>query len=53
MLVFDDEQRLVGVTALDIADGEIKAISSVANPDKLGHLGEPLGNLGSLIDSKR
>ena len=39
VLVFDDEQRLIGVTALEIADGEIKAISSVANPDKLGHLG--------------
>ena len=52
-LVFDAEQRLIGVTALDIADGEIKAVSSVANPDKLRHLGAPVGNLGSLIDSKR
>jgi RNA polymerase sigma-70 factor (TIGR02957 family) len=51
-LVFDDRQRLVGVTALEIADGEIKAIRSVANPDKLGHLG-PVGNLGRLIESKR
>jgi RNA polymerase sigma-70 factor (ECF subfamily) len=50
-LVFDDRQRLVGVTALEIADGEIKAIRSVANPDKLGHLG-PVGNLGWLIKSK-
>jgi RNA polymerase sigma-70 factor (ECF subfamily) len=53
LLVFDGEQRLIGVTALDIADGEIKAISSVANPDKLQHLGAPVGNLGSVIDSKR
>jgi RNA polymerase sigma-70 factor (TIGR02957 family) len=51
-LVFDDHQRLVGVTALEIADGEIKAIRSVANPDKLAHLG-PVGNLGRLIKSKR
>jgi RNA polymerase sigma-70 factor (ECF subfamily) len=51
-LFFDSRQRLVGVTALEIADGEIKAIRSVANPDKLGHLG-PVGNLGWLIDSKR
>jgi RNA polymerase sigma-70 factor (TIGR02957 family) len=51
ILVFDDRQRLVGVTALEIADGEIKAIRSVANPDKLGHLG-PVGNLGWLIRSK-
>ncbi len=53
LLVFDDAQRLVGVTALDIADGEIKAISSVANPDKLRHLGAPVGNLGTLINSRR
>jgi RNA polymerase sigma-70 factor (TIGR02957 family) len=49
-LVFDDRQRLVGVTALEIADGEIKAIRSVANPDKLAHLG-PVGNLGWVIRS--
>ena len=52
-LVFDAEQRLVGVTALSIADGEIKAVSSVSNPDKLRHLGAPVGNLGTLINSKR
>lgn len=51
-LVFDSRQRLVGVTALDIADGEIKAISSIANPDKLRHLGAPVGNLGWVIRSK-
>ena len=51
MLVFDDRRRLVAVTALEIADGEIKAIRSVANPDKLGHLG-PVGNLGWVIRSK-
>jgi hypothetical protein len=28
ILVFDDRQRLVGVTALEIATGEIKAIRS-------------------------
>jgi len=48
LLVFDDRRRLVVVTALEIAGGEIKAIRSVANPDKLGHLG-PVGNLGWLI----
>ena len=52
ILVFDDRERLIGVTALEIADGEIKAIRSISNPDKLGHLG-PVGNLGWVIDSKR
>ena len=51
-LFFDRQQRLIGVMALDIADGEIKAIGSIANPDKLRHLG-PVGDLGTLIDSKR
>ena len=51
-LVFDSQQRLIGVTALDIAAGEIKAIGSVANPDKLKHLG-PVGNLGWVIRSAR
>jgi hypothetical protein len=51
-LIFDSRERLVGVTALEIADGEIKAISSVANPEKLTHLGR-VGNLGWLLDSQR
>jgi len=51
-LILDSRERLVGVTALEIADGEIKAISSVANPEKLTHLGR-VGNLGWLLDSKR
>jgi RNA polymerase sigma-70 factor (ECF subfamily) len=47
-LFFDSRQQLVGVAALDIADGEIKSIGSIANPDKLRHLG-PVGDLGSLL----
>jgi hypothetical protein len=50
--LFRPQQRLIGVTALDIADGEIKAIGSIANPDKLRHLG-PIGNLGWVIRSER
>jgi RNA polymerase sigma-70 factor (ECF subfamily) len=51
-LIFDDRERLVGVTSLEITGGEITAIRSVANPEKLGHLG-PVGNLGSLIKRRR
>jgi RNA polymerase sigma-70 factor (TIGR02957 family) len=50
-LFYDDRQRLVGVTALDIADGEIKRISTIANPDKLRHLG-PVGNLGWVLSRR-
>jgi RNA polymerase sigma-70 factor (ECF subfamily) len=51
-LVFDAQQLLIGVMALDVADGQITSISSIANPDKLAHLG-PVGDLGSLIRTAR
>jgi len=38
-LCFDAQQRLIGVVALDIADGQITGISGMVNPDKLTHLG--------------
>ena len=46
-LVLDPEGRLVNVLALDIADGQVQAIRSIVNPDKLRHLG-PVANLGEL-----
>jgi len=49
-LFFDDGRRLVGAAVLSIADGEIKSIGSIANPDKLMHLG-PVGNLGTVLRS--
>jgi RNA polymerase sigma-70 factor (ECF subfamily) len=38
-LFLDAQQRVIGVWSLDIADGQIKSISSIINPDKLAHLG--------------
>jgi RNA polymerase sigma-70 factor (ECF subfamily) len=38
-LFFDSEHRLLNVLALDILDGQIQAIRTVVNPDKLQHLG--------------
>jgi RNA polymerase sigma-70 factor (TIGR02957 family) len=49
-LILDDRQRLLGVLALDGTDAEITSISSIVNPDKLGHLG-PVGDFGSLLRS--
>ena len=43
----DAEGRVVNVVVLDIADGVIRAIRSVSNPDKLGHLG-PVSDLARL-----
>ncbi|HEX6683611.1 MAG TPA: RNA polymerase sigma factor SigJ [Candidatus Limnocylindrales bacterium] len=38
-VMYDAEGRVLGVVGLDIAGGVVQAILSVANPDKLGHLG--------------
>jgi RNA polymerase sigma factor (sigma-70 family) len=46
--VHDPSGKLVGVIALDIAEGQqIQTITAVINPDKLKHLG-PLADLDSL-----
>jgi hypothetical protein len=37
-MVRDGQQRLISVLSLEIADGEIRSIRSVVNPDKLAHL---------------
>ena len=36
--VVDQEDRLLNVFALDVRDGQVVAVRSVINPDKLGHL---------------
>ena len=51
-LVLDAQQRLIGVMALGIADGQITSINSIANPDKLTHLG-PVADIESLLRSAR
>jgi len=51
-LYLDAQQRLIGVMALDIAGGQITAISSIVNPDKLAHLG-PVADSTSLLKSAR
>jgi RNA polymerase sigma-70 factor (TIGR02957 family) len=51
-LILDPQQRLIGVWALDIADGQITSINSIVNPDKLTHLG-PVADLTSLLRPAR
>jgi RNA polymerase sigma-70 factor (TIGR02957 family) len=51
-LYLDAQQRLIGVVALDIADGQITSISSIVNPDKLTHLG-PIADFKSLLREAR
>ena len=47
-MMFDSQDRLFGVLGLDIADGEIQAIRSIVNPDKLRHL-DSVSDLGAQI----
>jgi RNA polymerase sigma-70 factor (ECF subfamily) len=35
-------------TLLDVAEGQIQAVSSIVNPDKLRHLG-PVSDVGALL----
>ena len=52
-MMFDPSERLIGVLALDIGEGgRIEAVTSVIDPDKLGHLG-PLADLGPLGGGRR
>ncbi len=51
-MAFDAQDRLVGVMGLDIADGQIQTIHSIANPDKLRHL-DRVGDLGALLRASR
>ncbi len=51
-MAFDVQDRLVAVMGLDIAEGQIQAIHSIANPDKLRHL-DRTGDLGALLRAGR
>ncbi|MFB7940809.1 RNA polymerase sigma factor SigJ [Streptomyces sp. NPDC056049] len=46
-VTYDSEGRVASVIELDIADGVIRALHSVSNPDKLGHLG-PVSDMARL-----
>lgn len=51
-LLRDPTGKLIGATILDIADGEIVAVRSVVNPDKIGHLG-PVADAQELLRGAR
>jgi hypothetical protein len=44
----DADGKLIGVMSLDIADGQIQAIRSIVNPEKLEHLG-PVADANELL----
>jgi RNA polymerase sigma-70 factor (ECF subfamily) len=51
-LFLDEQDRLIGVWALDVAGGQIASVSSIVNPDKLAHLG-PVADIRALLRSVR
>jgi RNA polymerase sigma-70 factor (TIGR02957 family) len=48
-LLLDGEERLVAVWALEVSDGQITGVSSIINPEKLGHLG-PVADVRALLE---
>ena len=48
-VAIDAQNRLVGVMGLDITDGQIQTIHSMANPDKLRHLDQVDDDLAALL----
>jgi RNA polymerase sigma-70 factor (TIGR02957 family) len=51
-LFFDREGKLIAVMVLDVAEGQIQAVNSIVNPDKLRHLG-PVGDAAALLRERR
>src|SRR5215216_5962468 len=51
-VAIDGQNGLVAVMGLDIAEGQIQAIHSIANPDKLRHL-DRVGDLAALMRAGR
>jgi RNA polymerase sigma-70 factor (TIGR02957 family) len=48
-LLLDGDGRLVAVWALEVVGGQITGVSSIINPDKLGHLG-PVADVRALLE---
>ncbi len=48
-LYLDGTGKLLGVLALDIAGGQVQAVSAIVNPDKLRHIG-PIGDRRGLLE---
>jgi Sigma-70 region 2 len=47
-LSFGPDGKLLSVLSLEIAEGQVQAVRSVVNPDKLAHLG-PVGDFRALL----
>jgi RNA polymerase sigma-70 factor (ECF subfamily) len=50
-LFLDHQGKLIAVMSLDVAEGQIQAVSSIVNPGRLRHLG-PLADLDALLGER-
>jgi RNA polymerase sigma-70 factor (ECF subfamily) len=50
--VLAPDGALINVVAVDVLDGQVQAVRSVVNPEKLGHLG-PLADVRALLTGRR
>jgi RNA polymerase sigma-70 factor (ECF subfamily) len=51
-MYLDEQQRVIGVWALDVAGEEITSVGAIVNPDKLSHLG-PVADWRALLSAAR
>ena len=51
-LAYDPDGGLISAITLEISGGQIQAVNSIVNPDKLGHLG-PVADLNALLARAR
>ncbi len=49
-LLLDGQNRVVAVWVLEVLDGQIQAVRSIVNPEKLAHLG-PVADIKSILES--
>jgi len=52
VVVVDPEDRLMGVITLDVAEGRIREVNGIFNPDKLRHLG-PVADHRAMFEAAR
>jgi hypothetical protein len=52
VVLLDSSGHVFSVMSLDIAGGQVHAVNSIVNPDKLRHVG-PVADLGALLGARR
>lgn len=51
-LLLDGEGRVAAVWALEVSGGQVAGVSSIVNPEKLGHLG-PVADVRALLEAAK